>query len=718
VTQQLEICSVIDAWSWLEEVNEWDYRPILESQFELLVNKNERSKLSIASVLNNLVASKSGKEDPFGIRNEMESGCEKLSTKHKAGLWFDAFEKCRDFLGKETEIACRRLNEWMESNAHQIIDTACSDELDTAGFQFPYTTPLSLGIIHYSSILRDISGCTFGEAMMVGLVGHPSSRIPYRFVLNPGEPEKKELAKVKLDIGDLSVNILALCSAAIILLAEANTEAEVFVKHLEQVGLKAEVTASIGPKTAAYGIYKQVRVHDSLIKFNDKRIDKGGTTFLPKNFHDTYYSKIKLFNTWEGRLTGLYDLLAGAKVYGKSPDFESQIAALSKIKEKVQYPTKVLAYVVSQSKLGFAWYAQKYYKFDLAKFVAAKGDNYYISRETLELIQSGSIERFERMTVLYKGIDYTGKILAGPVAFVFGAWNLAFQGREMIDSWQNGDYGTAIGTALLYTASVITVSCAIVETLALAKVAWAAAYMSEMGPLGLLAALIVIAATLVIWALSKNELELFTLHCFLGDDYGTGSSNKTYTWAEGTTFRSWASGEDRYTRQLVYLVNLISSFKVLIRFGGTILPSSIYGGFVQPGYLPPGAKCEVVVIGHYLDSANNHKDLSSTALIDMSTGEYIMTGDPLLGYEVTAIPDGTWGTDAFRYFKIRMRHELTNGVHEEPVIRYGKTYEHTVWTLKVRFDILGHGLGANNRYLEFNSIDIFGWDAMKNSIDS
>ena len=62
-----EIVPVMDAWSWLEEVNEWDYRPILEAQFRFLMDANERSKLNIAVILDHLVAPVDGKSDQFNI---------------------------------------------------------------------------------------------------------------------------------------------------------------------------------------------------------------------------------------------------------------------------------------------------------------------------------------------------------------------------------------------------------------------------------------------------------------------------------------------------------------------------------------------------------------------------------------------------------------------------------------------------------------------------
>ena len=670
----------------------------------------------------------------------MSGGCERLDTQSKAEAWLKQYERTREFITKEAESACMRLNEWRTCKAHEIIETACGEELDKPGYRFPYTSPLALGLIHYASIMRDLMGCPYGSAVITGLVGHEQDRIPYRFVLHPDDAGKKALRKVRLDIGDLSLNILVLCSPVIIALAKENQEAEIFVEHLKQLGISATASAPVNHPPGAYDVYKQIKVAKDLpIKFNDSRIEKGAKSFLPKNFHDKYYAKIKLFSKWETRLTDVVDLLVGAKIYSTHPPYESELDKVRSTSAKAQYPFKVAGWAIKQGKAAFAWYAQKHFQFDIAKWcdkygtpmetirtidiqkiATAEGRNLYMTEETLTLINKGGLQRFQGMLDLYQDLELGAKLLAGPVAFVFGAIQLEFQARDMIDSWENGDYKAAMGMGLLYAGGVIGVSCAIVETLGLFGVAWATPYMAALGPWGLVAALLVLIGSAVVWVFSKSDLEMYTLHSFLGDEYGKGSEFKTGpVWAEGTTYPGWANGSDRYRRQLLYLLNLIDSFYVRLCPNEylNMVPGLSYGAFIKPGYLPPGAKCEVVVVGHYFDNNNNPKDLTSTALIDMSSGDYVVSGDKVENPYIDSVPAGTWGTLRLNHFKVKLKHALDGLVHEKAEVRYGREVTLMSFTVKVRFDFLGEGFRANSKYLEYSNSELFGFDGMKSSLD-
>jgi hypothetical protein len=44
---------------------------------------------------------------------------------------------------------------------------------------------------------------------------------------------------------------------------------------------------------------------------------------------------------------------------------------------------------------------------------------------------------------------------------------------------------------------------------------------------------------LVFWLFSKSDLELYASHCFLGDEWGEGSSSQGPNWVEGKSYPSW-----------------------------------------------------------------------------------------------------------------------------------------------------------------------------------
>jgi len=223
------------------------------------------------------------------------------------------------------------------------------------------------------------------------------------------------------------------------------------------------------------------------------------------------------------------------------------------------------------------------------------------------------------------------------------------------------------------------------------------------------AAVLILLGSLAIWIFSKSDLEMFAMHSFLGDKYGTGSllSSSGPQWAEGTKYPSWAQGSDRYSRQLLYLVNLMSQYYVLLRPNENMsLPGVDYGAFIKPGFLPPSAKCEVVVVGHYQDFMGKSTDLTATALIDMGSGQYIVEGDQLEQHYVESVPRNTWGTDKLNHFKIKMKHLLKDGMKATGL-----------FTVKVRFDVLGQGFRPNVKYLEYSNRELFGFDGMKGSLD-
>jgi hypothetical protein len=110
----------------------------------------------------------------------------------------------------------------------------------------------------------------------------------------------------------------------------------------------------------------------------------------------------------------------------------------------------------------------------------------------------------------------------------------------------------------------------------------------------------VLGITIVAWC-SKNDLELFASHCFLGKDYGSGNwikktsknwmTTKPWPWLRYAKPRkNPKEAPDRFERQQVALLRMISGFSVWTGFTQEAPGCSIY-----PANVPPNASFFVIV---------------------------------------------------------------------------------------------------------------------------
>ncbi|PON12232.1 hypothetical protein C2W62_40685 [Candidatus Entotheonella serta] len=175
---------------------------------------------------------------------------------------------------------------------------------------------------------------------------------------------------------------------------------------------------------------------------------------------------------------------------------------------------------------------------------------------------------------------------------------MVMHGLQAVDAWEAGDPGTAIGQGIQAAAGVLVIAVAGAEC---ADLLTGAAAASWTGPVGWIAAGLMLIGTVVIAVWSKNDMEQFAQHCFLGTAYGVGDWDKDTgeTWMVGLPWpalryaRAGVESRDRWQRQRIALLRLISGFKVWIgpadpwgqdrvRFDGV-------GGIVHPTYLTDAA---------------------------------------------------------------------------------------------------------------------------------
>jgi hypothetical protein len=109
-------------------------------------------------------------------------------------------------------------------------------------------------------------------------------------------------------------------------------------------------------------------------------------------------------------------------------------------------------------------------------------------------------------------------------------------------------------------------------------VAWA-------GPVGWIAAALMLIGALVMAFGAKNDLQLFAQHCFLGENFGEGGSDATGKAWMGTL--GW-TGLKSHRQARLALLRMLTGFT-------TYVGPPTYAGFIFPSYVPSGAFFEVEV---------------------------------------------------------------------------------------------------------------------------
>jgi hypothetical protein len=185
------------------------------------------------------------------------------------------------------------------------------------------------------------------------------------------------------------------------------------------------------------------------------------------------------------------------------------------------------------------------------------------------------------------------KVLAGPVALVIGGCELIGQARKMMESFRAGDPGAVVGHGMQAAASALMIVVAGAECWALFSGAAVAAWA---GPVGWIAAGLMIVGEIVMVFCAKNDLQLYASRCFLGNEYGDGDYDKTekawmgsWGWAELRYQSGMEDSSERYQRQRLALLRLISGFSTYIG------PPTFAGGFIFPGFVPAGGYFDIEV---------------------------------------------------------------------------------------------------------------------------
>ncbi len=702
--QDKELVTVIDPFSFAEEVNHWDYEPITDTWFTFNMNQQENTKRQIAVLLNAIAED----GDPHDIVDEMNDKRDKwvgtTNARHKAQAWIEQYQACHKFLKQAHNQAGERLCNWLDCDAHAIVEIACQQEADQPGYKYLGQSTLTLGILHLASVLEHLLSCPSGAAYITRLATR-QKRLAYRFILHPGEEEKKQLKIVRSEIGDVAVTLLASFVPKILHDAPLYGEAKRLARHLADHQLEVSESGQLQRRTP-FGHSQLIAAADTAMSLNDAVIKVYKRGFLPETLADTTAWKLR---TGLDDILKAYELFTGFKAFLQDGEYEGTWEGIKAYKKKADHVHNVANFMVAQGKLSFAWYIKKTEGFDLAdleKTTLKKGN-------WREIIRSGQFARYEKMIGYYRKLYTAGRVLGGPVAFILSGFDYIASPPDLLAAWER-NRGEGIATALTYYGSGLAAAAALMQTigmLASLSPGMAAAASALVNPLLLIALVLVIIGMIVFWATRQNELEKFAAHCFLGDEYGRGD-HEPRPWAT-LPYKYWDDGRGRFQDQLRFLLNLVGSFRIqtISSFNGYVLvPGSdgqkhtitqlLYGGYVLPSYVPSGAKADCFVEGYYI-TGKGRKPIRTRVLVDLDSGNYVAMDQNHRKISVSAVPSGSWGTERFRGLAVQVDHILPEG--------YSKKDGHHHYKFGARLDLTGTGrylpAGADN-YVELENTRI------------
>lgn len=612
VKTPFEYIPLVDAFSWVAEITEFDYLPILAAQQELIQDANEQSKAFIASTLAGVVGKVRDSEnpekfstDPFDVKSKtvpIPDGYHG-SGSNIAEAWLNRYESAMQYLTDETNKACCRVFFPVRfSLAHRIIELACQENT-----QDPEVFGLALA--HWAHILRDMMICRAGATFTVWVAKNIEARerVPQKNILHGAGLGRG--SKVAAAIGPgLPVHILAYISPAIIA-GNANPAKELS-KSL--MGLDIE-TKTIGPKHVVAIANLNLNLADKVI---DSYIKK-----LPEELDPDDSRKIIGLKRWKDGIQSfgfLSDVFKVMSLFADLNEFAtkeegspSEWGRFKKGKEKIEAAVKVTEYLTEkanklikegiESQKGYSTLQDLEFEKKLAEKMEAK--------QALGSIEEEIVSASRSLKAL-KLVKKVKAVLEGPVALVMGACEVVIKMHEMGEDWESGNPKKVVGSGLEVLGNGLVVQIAAFEMVELvagligleAVEAGAAALTAAMGPVGWFAAALILTGTLLGIFSSENDLQLFAKYCFLGRQYHAESEEARPAWMGKL---EWSELKSQ-PKARVALLRLLTGFVTRTGLNASMQDKSTpyqetgwvgsgVGGFIFPSYVPAGAYFEVEV---------------------------------------------------------------------------------------------------------------------------
>lgn len=589
----IEFVPLVDPFLWVDTMTGWDYLPIAKAQQILLSDPNEQAKAFVASTLSSSMARKLSDGDPprwvDDDRFELSSCLEPppkslLKSGNAAKAWTDRYEERLSYLTAQVNRACWRIEATVRfSRAHRIVELACQERGEAAGF-------LSHGLLHWFAILKEILLCRAGQVFIKWLLESPDAAdfIPARNLI--GKENLGPGSKVHGEAGGLAVQ--ALMPMLPFIISRSSDPTEEVTEHLQKFGVEVTTVKAEGISADSGGLKNFMKVlKDPVVAISNSVLNKysdtmpgslgagirraGGEQVLPEQWKLRGGSMLESADD----LLDLAGLLLGLEDFTKSPKpFDTPYGHYGQIKKVYEYPFKLLDFMAKQGRnyiqCGLAGDAEQ-----IVKAIEKKGVATLITAEEARVLQAS------RSLRTYGMLWRAGKFLSGPVGLILGSVDYLLAASGAVAEWESGDPGAAAGQTLQAAGAALGIGLSVADT-----VAWITGATVEFGPVGWIAALLVIAGTIVFAYCRKTDLQKFAQHCWLGKEYGSGDEATGFAWMGKESWSSLRNNEDRFQRQQTALLRLLSGFEVITHTWGPTWGAEIY-----PAYLGDSAHFEIEV---------------------------------------------------------------------------------------------------------------------------
>jgi hypothetical protein len=590
-----EFIPLVDYFSWVAQIIEFDFLPILAAQQKLVQDSDEQDKAMIASTLSQVIGKERDendpsrtKPDPYDVKEEaipIPSGYHGPGG-NVADAWVHRYQEAIEYLTKESNNACcRALFPVRFGFGHRVTEMACQEnDSDSA--------PLALALTHWAHIFRDIAICPPGQAFLVWATKgkDAADRIPQKNIL--GAAGFRAGSKIAAEIGKgLPLHILTYLTPAII--SGNSNPAQLVNQHFQNFGVKTKV---VTPKDIVSLSGEALELPAKFVEAYKKGLpeelepDQIRTASGMAAFKEGMHSFPSLKQTFD-----LVSLLADLDEWSKKEGESNDWSHFEQTKKKVGSSAKVAQYIAEK--------AQKLIKdgVEFRKGYSLLSDLKIEEDLADKLMEGASVEGAQAQIVsgsrslnALKFLGQFKKLLSGPVCFVIGACDAMIKYHEMEEAWESGNMQKVGASALEMMGNVLLVEIAAAET-----VAWVFGIEAlAAGPVGWFAAALILAGSILGLFCEENPLQTFTKACFLGKEYKDPS--KMPLWP-AVVPNPYSPRNQRFA-----LLRLLTAFTTRIGtaalrqeatadhpVGQTGFIALGVGGMIFPSFVPDGAYFEV-----------------------------------------------------------------------------------------------------------------------------
>lgn len=601
-----EVVPLVDPFAWAQQLEGFDMATILAAHQKLIRDPDEQAKAFVSSALQQATALRpvpntnppEMTRDPHDIEDDLAAKPSALAGSNAADAWVKRYRAAVEYFTDETNKAATRLVFMLRySLAHRIVELACQERAAES-------KQLAMGILHWHIVLQRMMLTAEGKRFIAWLTAPirsntqesaddpmaPANRIPIKNVLR-GVDVRGETQAAQ-DLGDGGVLVMLVASLSCGAIVGNREPQDAVIEYLGNVNVNASSIKGSDIRSARDFALSIPQPIMRAVAERSPRLSALSTTLRAatgRGFADT----LKLFNRMSD-VDRVLTLVVTVSKLGDAPNpYDTGYDRFNRARGMVETPIKVADFLASRSQLVLR--AQMT---ESAGALAQQLDD--AGPATIRSFTTAEYELFlaSRSLNAYRALGVGLQVLKGPVAIVFGGVDLVTNSMQSIDSMEAGDPGAAVGFALAAGASVMVIAVAAAECTALVTGAAAASWA---GPVGWIAAGLMLISAGIIYAFSKNDLELYALHSFLGNEYGDGDwddesgkpwlKNEPYPWLRynrGTHHQS----PQRFARQRQSLLRMMSSFR-LWRSGADMEVTS--GLRIYPSHFESASCYEIIV---------------------------------------------------------------------------------------------------------------------------